>query len=248
MQPIRASSLNQFNTCPRKYFEVEFDWKQEDLFFWTIQHFWARWYDIWPWMEYYTKHINHDIFLKDIWIRISDKLKKKVALLKKNAEHWYEEVPFLYKHWEIYLEWTADLLFKLKEMMTDTWKIEWFWNMLDYKTAAKDEFYTSWEVWKKYAQHYIYSFLAMEYLWISEIYFKYLPLVKNNSARIVDTYWMTITYEEAKEKSLQILDDYLFSRDTWIYEERVNSWCRWCPLKDKCQKYYDTNLVTKVVE
>ena len=100
----------------------------------------------------------------------------------------------------------------------------------------------------EYAQHYCYVYLACEYLKIDEITFMYLPLVKNNSARFLPESCMkTITKAEAKEKVYQIISDYLFMKQTGMYEERINSGCRFCKLKDVCQKYYDTNLAVKIV-
>jgi hypothetical protein len=239
MEQIRASSLNSYNRCPRAYFELPFDGKQEDLFFGTIQHYAARWYDIDQWLDYYFANINQDIKLHHIGKQLAEKIKDWYFAQKDVSEIYHAEVPFLTNKLWVWLEGTADSLYKIK----------WEWNMKDFKTTKHADFYLKWDVREEYAQHYIYTRLACEYLEIDWLQFGYIPLEKNNSARVYyDECKRFITKEEAEKKSKEIVSWWLFAKETGIYEEKINSGCRFCKLNTVCQKYHDTFLSIKVVE
>lgn len=219
--------------CPRAFFETEFNGDPKNLFFWTIQHYAARWYDITRWLDYYNNHINSDMKLRQIGLNLATKIRDRNQKIESIADESHSETPFLYKYKDLFLEGTADKLYC----------VDWEWYMVDFKTCKKADIYLSWDVRDEYFQHYGYTFLACEYLWIDGLWFEYIPMEKSNSARVhLSKVKRYITKEEAQKKVHEVLENYMFAKETGIHEENLNSWCKFCELASFCKKYYDAAL------
>lgn len=231
METIRASSLNSFRMCPRRFFEDVQEFNPINTFLWTIVHMWIRWIDYKPLLNYYFTNINTDIKLMEIIKKLIDKWMKRRSETFKKSLFFEDEIWMIIKYNDNYfIEWTVDALYMFKDEL-EVLHIE------DYKTCSSMDSYSDWSILETNAQHYIYTWLVYEYYNPKDVVFTYRALEKKNTARM-EWYSFNISREEATTKARQIIDDYIFSKESWIYEEKKNSFCyKLCWLRNVCNAF-----------
>ena len=229
MKKIRPSFLNDYNSCPRFSVEKdEDDFNPKVTYIWTILHQYARWVDSNIFLDYIGNKLNlrpvekHN--LKKLWNNARKFCKELISW----SEWYWTEITMQYylaDDWykDYYIEWTSDLVIieSHKEL-----------NLYDWKSCSSSSNYRDWKIREENMQHYVYSFLAMEYMWFTKCKFSYVPLVKNWRAD-VEIYTIEIDYATAKEKTLSSCRSYIFDQELDSYEEKRCSKCFFCPIAKK---------------
>ena len=221
---IRASELWAFNTCQYKSKYEEFDYDPTKLFVGDIVHSAARHDHMLPVVEYYYEAVSGDFKMKQILMKMVNKV--RLYALKRIAEahtHWrqvYFEMKMIviFREKKVILSWTPDLII-VKENEVE---------IVDFKTA-KSRLYYEWDDirWES-MQPSVYGTMAMLYFKKDTAKFTYFVLEKTSS---VPTIERSKAIENEKHTIEKLIDKRLIAQSTNIWE--TNRWraCWSCALK-----------------
>lgn len=228
MKEIRASSLGTFRACPFKYRYHPYDFDSTNTYFWTILHTAARWYDVWPLLDYYFENFEPNIASRA-------KLKKCIELAKKDYEDSKDniiatEIEVLKQKWDYLVKWTPDRI-----------SIEdWIVYIDDIKTSKYHKYYDWDDIWEESMQPIIYSYMIMLVYDLSEVVFRYKVFDKTSPKMVC--YQREIKREYAEEVLDKFLEELAIAEKTSVYEAKICTACKYCALKNTiCPQFNEDN-------
>lgn len=222
MYKTRATSLESFYVCPKKYYEVpreESDDMTIRMYIWDIGHMAHQSIII-------TKKVKDYFFqtvLKEMW-KIDnitwDKIDEVLELVKHRQEKYKDREKIFETKLsciisKTFITWTPDVILEK----------DWIYEIHDFKIVANASYYEE----REYRlQPYLYWYMVCDIMWLNEIDFKYI-IYEKKSKPITKEILYKINKQETKEKLEKIIEDFEIAECIWYYEPRKNTFCRWCP-------------------
>lgn len=217
---VHASQLSTFYKCPFKYKFDDSNIPVAITYIWDVVHLWAMWYEterLQPLVEYYVDYINGDYKTKNMMYDLI-KLAQKWYMNNKFYVLW-QETKLAAKFWDVYLTSTPDVVLK-------NWD---YVKVIDFKTGSKN-WYGWQDVRDSEMQPDVYSWLVMEYLWVTNIDFSFHLFDKTKRQEFEFTRNFEKTTVENKLKN--VITEYKQSKDNDSWQPKKNRLCNMCPLKE----------------
>lgn len=237
---VRATNLEKFINCPMNYkYSPPVDPDKMAFIFGTALHMLVEMHV--QWLE---NQDAVDAILHKFWVKERKMLKALTMcfmdhLKERNLEYVMSEYSMTHRYEDVWqqpiLEWTFDLLFKEQD---GTYVV------VDIKTANKawDE-----EHIEGVKQRQIYPALLKSECWIDVKRFEYRIMNKTLSPKLQEVVF------DIPEGNDDIVKTYManlvVAEDTLTFPAKRNYWCRFCPLRDLCNKPKEWNdTITTLIE